>query len=166
MKDNKYSYNLLEAFEDLNREETLKESRSVADIEAEIARLQQELKQAKVAEKKASYNGNLPKVVYIWDMYLNPSDKGSWTSSELYNGKWDGAVFETEDCRINKNRIDDKLRKAERIMQDGTEEEKTEFARIIERKYERMNRSWVILKKKEMNTRIKLENKKTQLQIY
>lgn len=101
MKDNKYSYNLLEAFEDLNREETLKESRSVADIEAEIARLQQELKQAKVAEKKASYNGNLPKVVYIWDMYLNPLDKGSWTSAELYNGKWDGAVFETEDKALD-----------------------------------------------------------------
>ncbi len=38
----------------------LKESRSVADIEAEIAKLQQELAQAKVAEKKASYGGNLP----------------------------------------------------------------------------------------------------------
>lgn len=95
MKNNKYSYNLLEAFEDLNREESLKESRSVADIEAEIASLQQELERAKAAEKKASYKGNIPKVVYIWDIYLDPADKGSWTSAELYNGKWDGTVFET-----------------------------------------------------------------------
>lgn len=51
------------------------------------------------------------------------------------------AVFESEDCKINKNKIDDKLRKAERILKDGTEEEKTEFARIIEEKYERMHRS-------------------------
>lgn len=101
MKNNKYSYTLLEAFEDLNRAEPLKESRSVADIEAEIARLQQELEQAKVAEKKASYNGNTPKVVYIWDMYLDPADKGSWTSAELYDGKWDGTVFETEEEAVN-----------------------------------------------------------------
>lgn len=79
----------------------LKESRSVADIEAEIARLQQELEQAKTAEKKASYNGNLPKVVYIWDIYLDPADKGNWTSAELYNSAWDGVVFETEDEALN-----------------------------------------------------------------
>lgn len=75
----------------------LKEARSVAEIEAELAELQAELEVARVAEKKASYNGNLPKVVYIWDMYLDPADKGNWTSAELDNGIWDGYVFETEE---------------------------------------------------------------------
>ena len=78
----------------------LKDSRSVADIEAEIAKLQAELEAAKVAEKKASYT-NLPTKVWIWDMYSNPADKGSWTSAELYNGAWDGVVFETEDEALN-----------------------------------------------------------------
>jgi hypothetical protein len=35
--------------------EALTESRSVADIEAEIAKLKQELEAAKVAEKRGSY---------------------------------------------------------------------------------------------------------------
>lgn len=60
MNNTKYSYSLLEAFKDLDKHDVLKESRSVADIEAEIAKLQQELEQAKIAEKKASYEGNLP----------------------------------------------------------------------------------------------------------
>lgn len=69
---------------------TLKESRSSADIEAEIAKLQQELTQAKVAEKKASYAGKLPAVVYAWDIYLEPFEKGTWTSEDAEY------VFETE----------------------------------------------------------------------
>ena len=101
MKNTKYSYNLLEAFEDLNREDSLKESRSVADIEAEIAKLQKELEAAKAAEKKASYGGNLPTKVWIWDIYLEPSEKGTWTSAELYEGKWDGTVFETEEKALD-----------------------------------------------------------------
>ena len=58
----------MKVYEELNRVDAkskpLKESRSVADIEAEIARLQQELAQAKVADKKASYT-NLPTKVWI-----------------------------------------------------------------------------------------------------
>lgn len=71
--------------------------RSSAEIKAEIARLEQELKAAEIAEKKASYNGNTPQTVWVWDMYLESSDKGSWTSAENENGKWEGIVFETED---------------------------------------------------------------------
>lgn len=79
----------------------LKESRSVADIEAEIARLQQELEQAKAAEKKASYNGNLPTQVWIWDICrIGKKHNRNWISAEFYNGKWDGSVFETEDKAI------------------------------------------------------------------
>jgi hypothetical protein len=75
----------------------LKESRSAAEIKAEIEKLQQELAKAEVEEKKASYGGNVPTEVWIWDVYLEPEDKGTWTSAELYNGKYDGYVFETED---------------------------------------------------------------------
>lgn len=73
----------------------LKESRSVADIEADIARLQQELEQAKIAEKKASYGGNLPKTVWTWDIYLEPSEKGTWTGIE------NDLVFETKDKALD-----------------------------------------------------------------
>lgn len=93
----------MKVYEELNRvsnvntkKKTLTESRSVAEIEAEIAKLQKELEVAKVAEKKASYN-SLPTKVWIWDVYLEPSEKGTWTSAELYKGKWDGTVFETEE---------------------------------------------------------------------
>ena len=77
--------------------ESLKEARSSADIKAEIERLQKELADAEAAEKKASYNGNVPTEVWIWDIYLEPADKGTWTSAELDNGKYDGYVYETED---------------------------------------------------------------------
>ena len=73
----------------------LKESRSVADIEAEIARLQQELADAKVAEKKASYGGTLPTYVYAWNMYIDPANKGEWVSTD------NDMVFETEDKAID-----------------------------------------------------------------
>lgn len=92
MKNSKYSYNLLEAFEDLNREAPLKESRSIADIEAEIAKLQKELEAAKGIEKDSSDQkalslatsksnidieelidhmreyGRLPRLSYKWEM--------------------------------------------------------------------------------------------------
>lgn len=80
----------------------LKESRSVADIEAEIAKLQAELEAAKVAEKKASYGNNIPTQVWIWDICLaGRKHNKQWTSAELYNGEWDGIVFETKDAAIN-----------------------------------------------------------------
>lgn len=73
----------------------LTESRSVADIEAEIEKLKQELAKAKVAEKRAK--GKLPVIVFAWDMYIDPADKGTWTSAELYNGEYEGIVFETKE---------------------------------------------------------------------
>jgi ribosomal protein S27AE len=81
--------------EELNIDKTLKESRSIADIEAEIARLTQELEQAKIDEKRAALADKFPKFVYAWDMYLNPIDKGNWTSIA---GE---VVFETEDDAVN-----------------------------------------------------------------
>lgn len=100
MKDNKYSYNLLEAIEDLNKTPLKEAHRSVAEIEAEIARLKRELAAAKVAEKKAAMTEK-PTVVWVWDMYLDPKNKGTWTSAELYNGVWDGIVFESKDKALN-----------------------------------------------------------------
>jgi hypothetical protein len=69
----------------------LKEARSVTDIEAEIARLQRELADAKVAEKRAALGGTLPAFVWAWDMYIDPADKGSWVSID------NDSVFETEE---------------------------------------------------------------------
>lgn len=76
-------------------QEALKEPRSVADIEAEIARLQQELADAKAVEKKASYGGTLPTFVYAWDMYTDPANKGDWVSTNY------DTVFETENKAID-----------------------------------------------------------------
>jgi hypothetical protein len=71
-------------------EETLTESRSSADIEAEIAKLQRELAQAREAEKRAASKGT--KSVWVFDIYRDPSDKGYGTSD---------MVFETETAAIN-----------------------------------------------------------------
>ena len=43
--------------------------------------------------------------VYIWDMYIDPADKGTWTSAEVYRGKYDGAVFGSEFEAIKHGRI-------------------------------------------------------------
>ena len=97
--------NLYEELSNLNEAETgisyddkclYENIRSSAEIQAEIEKLQQELAQAKIAEKKAAYAGNLPKVVYIWDMYMDANEKGTWTSAELKNNTYEGTVFETE----------------------------------------------------------------------
>lgn len=74
---------------------SLTEARSVADIEADIAKLQAELADAKVAEKKASYGGNTPTDVWYWDIYFDPSEKGTWTSID------NDTVFETEDAALD-----------------------------------------------------------------
>jgi hypothetical protein len=77
------------------------EARSVAEIEAEIAKLQQELTAAKTAEKKARI-AKRPEVVYVWDIYLDPAEKGNWFSAEEddITGMWEGAVYETADEAI------------------------------------------------------------------
>ena len=79
----------------------LKESRTAADIQAEIERLQQELQQAQTTEKSAEYNGNFPTELWAWDMYLKDRDKGTWCSAEKYGIDWEGRVFETEDDAFN-----------------------------------------------------------------
>lgn len=93
------SMNLYEAFKltekAWEKPTKLQEARSVADIEADIARLQQELADAKIAEKKASYGGSTPIEVWYWDMYVDPSEKGEWTSLDADN------VYETEEAAIN-----------------------------------------------------------------
>ena len=85
---------------DKPKEVELKEARSIEEIKAEIEKLQQELAAAEAAEKKASYGNNVPTEVWIYDMYIDPADKGTWTSAELYQGKYDGYVYETSDKAI------------------------------------------------------------------
>jgi hypothetical protein len=59
------------------------------------------LEAAKVAEKRGSYE-KLPTKVWIWDICRNGRKHSRrWTSAELYEGKYDGAVFETEDDAID-----------------------------------------------------------------
>ena len=36
-------------------------------------------------------------VVYIWDMYMDYRDRGTWCSAEKNNGEYDGFVFKSED---------------------------------------------------------------------
>ena len=78
----------------------LKESRSAADIQAEIDRLTQELQQAKIAEKSATY-AEFPAELYAWDIYRNKKYKGTWCSAEKEDNTWDGSVFETEEAAVN-----------------------------------------------------------------
>ena len=79
----------------------IKESRSAEDIKAEIERLQQELQQAQVEEKSATYNGNFPTALFAWDMYLEEDEKGTWCSADRSDFTWDGKVFETKDDAVN-----------------------------------------------------------------
>ena len=44
-------------------------------------------------------------VVYIWDMYIFPEDKGIWCSAEEYNGEYDGCVFKTKEAAYNEGRL-------------------------------------------------------------
>lgn len=74
--------------------------RKQAALQKQIALLQQQLHDEKVAEKKASYGSSLPTKVYIWDIYLKKSQKGTWTSAELYDDEYDGYVYETADEAI------------------------------------------------------------------
>lgn len=88
-------------YENLNNDtrhksrQKLAEARSAAEIQAEIEKLQRELADAKTAEKRASYGGQMPKTVWVWDMYLDPKDKGTWVSIDS------DTVFETEQAAMN-----------------------------------------------------------------
>lgn len=44
-------------------------------------------------------------VVYIWDMYIDPRDKGTWCSAEEYNGEYDGSVFKTKEAAFREGKI-------------------------------------------------------------
>lgn len=35
-------------------------------------------------------------LVYIWDIYIEPSDKGTWCSAEKIHGTWEGYVYKTK----------------------------------------------------------------------
>jgi hypothetical protein len=83
--------------EELSNRSSLKEARTSAEIQAEIDRLQQELADAKVAEKKATYGSRFPKKVWAWDMYTDPAEKGTFCSATKYAGAWEGVVYETEE---------------------------------------------------------------------
>ena len=50
--------------------------------------------QAATTTKAQSTN---QQVVYAWDMYIDPADKGTWLSAYADNrGIWDGFVFKTD----------------------------------------------------------------------
>jgi hypothetical protein len=49
--------------------------------------------------------GKSAEVVYIWDMYMDPKDKGTWCSAEEYNGEYDGSVFKTKEAAFNEGKI-------------------------------------------------------------
>ena len=62
---------------------------------------------------KVSFNGNINKpatsieseeVVYVWDMYLDPRDKGNWCSAEKNNGEYDGFVFKSKEEAVRYGR--------------------------------------------------------------
>ena len=36
------------------------------------------------------------KLVYIWDMHVDPEDSGVWCSAEEYKGEYQGFVYESE----------------------------------------------------------------------
>ena len=78
----------------------LKESRSAEDIQAEIDRLTQELQQARVDEKSATYK-QFPTELYAWDMYISKKHKGTWCSAEKEENTWDGTVYETKEDAVN-----------------------------------------------------------------
>ena len=71
--------------------------RSTTEIQAEIECLQQELQQAYIEERSATYNGKFPVCLYAWDMYLGKDEIGTWCSAEKDGFTWDGRVFETEE---------------------------------------------------------------------
>jgi hypothetical protein len=78
-----------------SKAKVLKEARSVAEIEAEIAKLKLELEQAKIAEKNMGSQTKVP-TVWVYDIYSEPSKKGTWTSLD---GKVD-IVYETREKAI------------------------------------------------------------------
>lgn len=50
----------------------------------------------KISISTAATESSSSEMVYIWDIYINPKDKGIWRSADKYNGEYDGFVYETE----------------------------------------------------------------------
>lgn len=59
----------------------------------------------KSSTDKSTIDGQSTEVVYIWDMYIDPRDKGTWCSAEEYNGEYDGSVFKTKEAAFNEGKI-------------------------------------------------------------
>ena len=95
-------------------EELLKSLRGNLSIPAETTPDYQKLLEwVDRAGNKASFNNRTNKpatndeseeVVYIWDMYIDPRDKGTWCSAEKYNDEYDGFVFKTKEDAFNYGR--------------------------------------------------------------
>jgi hypothetical protein len=58
-----------------------------------------------VDAKRNKATGQSAEVVYIWDMYMDPMDKGTWCSAEEYNGEYDGSVFKTKEAAFREGKI-------------------------------------------------------------
>lgn len=58
-----------------------------------------------VYAKGNNATNQVTEVVYIWDMYMDPRDKGTWCSAEEYNGEYDGSVFKTKEAAYNEAKI-------------------------------------------------------------
>ena len=92
-------------------EALLKSLRSVLSIPdentAEYKKLLEwvDAKGNKSSSDKSTANSPSDDVVYIWDMYMDPRDKGNWCSAEEYNGEYDGSVFKTKEAAFNEGKI-------------------------------------------------------------
>lgn len=62
-------------------------------LDANRHKLNNSSRQAAIARAATSWDGE--KVVYIWDMFKDVKDKGTWCSAEKQNGVWDGYVYKT-----------------------------------------------------------------------
>jgi hypothetical protein len=49
--------------------------------------------------------GQSTEIVYIWDMYIDQRNKGTWCSAEEYNGEYDGSVFKTKEAAFNEGKL-------------------------------------------------------------
>jgi hypothetical protein len=54
---------------------------------------------------KPATKGESEEVVYIWDMYIDTRDKGTWCSAEEHNGEYDGSVFKTKEAAFREGKI-------------------------------------------------------------
>lgn len=51
----------------------------------------------KSAANKSAVSNVSDDIVYIWDMYVDPKDKGTWCSAEKYNSEYDGYVYRSKE---------------------------------------------------------------------